>query len=116
MAVLSIRQFAPLMTQTVAIAPWTGYDAYGQPSWGSDVTYKAAVIGEIKLVRDKTGQTVPSKQRVYLMGAPAIGPEDRVTLSTGDVGSTEQYAIRPPILAVGRYPFTVGQFFTEVSL
>lgn len=116
MTVVNVRQFASLMTQTVSIAPKTGYDAYGKPTYGSDVTYKAAVVGEMKLVRDTRGQQVPSKQQVYLMSNAAVRPEDRITLSTGDVGSTESFAIIPPIVAVGRYPFVAGQFVTVVAL
>ena len=33
-----------------------------------------------------------------------------------DTGSTEGYALSPPILAVGRYPFLAGQFCTVLYL
>jgi len=113
---VSVRMFAPLMRQTVRIAPKTGYDGYGDASYGSDVTYQCAVVGETKLVRNERGQDVPSKQGIYLMSAAAVRPEDRVTLSTGDVGSTESFAINPSIVAVARYPFTRGQFCTAIFL
>lgn len=116
MAILTVRAFGPLMTQRVTIAPRTGYDSYGNAAYGTDVTYQCAVVGEMKLIRTARGQEAPSKQAIYLMSAAAIRPEDRVTLSTGDVNSTEEYAIHPPILAVGRYPFTTGQWFTQLFL
>jgi hypothetical protein len=50
------------------------------------------------------------------MSNAAVRPEDRITLSTGDVGSTESYAINPAIVAIERYPFTAGQFVTVVRL
>ena len=113
---VSVRMFAPLMRQTVQIAPKTGYDGYGNAAFGSAVTHQCAVVGEMKLVKNERGQDVPSKQTIYLMSAAAIRPEDQVTLSTGDVGSTESFAINPSIVAVGRFPFTRGQFATCVYL
>ena len=112
----SVRQFSPLCRQRVRIAQYTGYDSYGQPAWGADTTYQAAVIGEMKLVRDFHGQQVPSRQTVYLMAALAMQPNDRITLSTEDVDSTEDFALKPPIVSVGRYPFLRGQYFTAVYL
>lgn len=116
MAIVSVRAFGPLMTQRVTVKPSAGYDSYGNPSYGTGVVYQCAVIGEMKMVRTAKGQEAPSKQAVYLMSAAAVRPEDQVTLSTGDVASTEGYAINPPILAVGRYPFTAGQFLTVLYL
>ena len=45
-----------------------------------------------------------------------VRPEDRVTLSTGDVGSTESYAINPLILSVGLFPFGSNAGITVVYL
>ena len=116
MPVVSIRSFAPLMKQRVQVAPRASYDGDGEATYGTAVTYQAAVVGEMRMVRTATGQEVPSRQSVYLMSAAAIRPEDQVTLSTGDVGSTESYAIQPTILAVDRLPFTRGQFATILRL
>ena len=112
----SVRAFAPLMTQRCTIAPKTSYGDYGAASYGAAVTYQCAVVGEMKRVVNAAGDEVPSHQQVYLMSNAAIRPEDKITLSTGDVGSTESYAINPSIVAVSRYPFTRGQFFTMISL
>ena len=116
MPAVSVRQFARLMTQRVTIAPKTGYDDFGKPTYGTAVVYQAAVVGEMKRIPTGNDQETPSYQTVYLMGNPATRPEDQVTLSTGDVGSTESYALTPPILGVGRYPFTRGQFCTVIYL
>lgn len=111
---VNVRMFAPLMRQKVLIAPKSSYDSYGDVTYGTDVRYQCAVVGEMKLVQNEKGQQVPSRQTIYLMTNAAVRPEDRVTLSTGDVGSTESFAISPGIVAVGRYPFTRGQFATVV--
>ena len=47
---------------------------------------------------------------------PGVGGEDRVTLSTGDVNSTESGARQPPILAVATYPDDGGGTSTVLYL
>lgn len=116
MPVVSVKAFAPLMRQRCTVAPYTGADAYGKPTWGTAVTFQCAVVGEQKLVRDSKGQQVPSRSTVYLMSAASVGPQDKVTLSTGDVGSTESIMTSPPIVSAGRYPFTAGMFATVISI
>lgn len=116
MPIITVRAFAPLMRQRVSIARRASYDAYGEATYGTAVQYQAAVVGEMKMVTDRNGQQVPSRQAVYLMSADPVRPEDRITLSTGDVGSTESWALNPEILSVARYPFVNGQFVTCVFL
>jgi len=112
---ISVRAFAPLMKQRVSIARKTGaYDDFGQPSYAAAVTYQCAVVGEMRKVVKASGEEVPSRQQIILMSNAHVTPEDRVTLSTSDVGSTESYALQPEILAVSRYPFVNGQFVTEL--
>lgn len=113
----SVRQFAPLMRQSVLIAQGTGYDTYGVATFGPDVSYRAAVVGDMQKVLSANGQEVLSKQTVYLMSNVALRPGvDRITLSTQDVDTTEQFGLRPPILSVGRFPFLRGQYCTVVYL
>lgn len=116
MASPRVSVFAKLMTQRVTIAPFSSYDSYGKAAYGTAVTYRAAVVQESKLVVNRAGQEVPSHSAIYLMSNAAIRPEDQVTLSTGDVGSTESYALTPRIVAVFRYPFLRGQFVTCLAL
>lgn len=114
MAVITVRAFSRLMRQTATIAPRTGYDEFGKPAFGTPVTYRGAYVGQVKLVRDQHGKEVPSRGAFYMMSNAAISAEDQVTLSTGDVGSTESYAVTPKIVSVERYPFVQGQFCTVV--
>lgn len=115
MAVVSVRAFAPLMTQRVRIARKTsGYDDYGNQAYGSDVSYQAAIIGKITRVTTAGGEEAVSGKQVVLMSNAAFTPEDRITLSTEDVGSTELWALQPEILSVNRFPFLRGQFVTEI--
>ena len=112
----NVNVFSPLMKQSVSLAPFQSYDGYGNPSYGSDVAYECAVIGEIKRVVTKDGQEVPSRQTVYLKSNVTVRPEDRITLSTGDVGATEAYAITPAILGVGLFPFGTNAGITIIYL
>jgi hypothetical protein len=100
----NINVFAPLMRQRVTIEPFSSYDGYGNASYGSAITYEGAVVGRMERVTGFDGQEVPSRQTIYLKSDAALRPEDKITLSTGDVGSTETYAINPTILSIGRFP------------
>lgn len=93
-----------LMRQTVTVEPRTGQDRYNNPTYGAASTYRCRIVGKRRLVVNALGQTVVSEQTVYLGTANAVEPTSRVTLSTGDTGSTEAGALQPSILATGRYP------------
>ena len=88
--------------QTVTIAPRTAVDSYGQPTYGAAVSYRVRVEGKRRLVRDDQGNEVVSTHAVYFALAPAVGAHDRITLSTGDVNSTEMGALQHKVVAVSR--------------
>lgn len=98
----AISRFRHLMSSTVLIAPRTGQGTYGAPTFGADVAYPAHLSRRRRLVRAPNGQEVVSGQALYLGTAADIQPTARVTLSTGDVGSTESHAIHPTIVSVER--------------
>ena len=112
----NVNVFSPLMKQSVSIAPFASYDGYGNASFGAGVEYEAAVVGDIKRVITRDGQEGPSSQTVFLKSAAMVRPEDQITLSTGDVGSTESYALNPPILKVGLFPFGANRACTVIYL
>jgi hypothetical protein len=112
----NVNIFSPLMRQSVSIAPFQSYDSYGEASYGSAVEYEAAVVGRSEKVVGADGQEVVSRQTIFLKSAAPLRPEDQITLSTGDVGSTESYAINPTILSIGRFPFGGSQGCTVVYL
>lgn len=97
-----IGLFGHLMSSAVTVEPRVGLDEYLSPLYGAPVTISAHLSGERKMVRDQYGQEVVSAQSAYLQGHPAVQLGDRVTLSTADVGSTEEAQVRPPLLAVER--------------
>lgn len=109
-----IHGWASMLRQTVSIAPMTGRDVQGKPTYGSATSYRCRLVGERRQVLDAQGQQVMSRQTVYLMTNAIVHPEDRITLSTADIGSTESWAITPPILASSRYPDNSGGFHHTV--
>lgn len=95
--------------QSVKIAPRTGIDSWGEITYGADVTYRARVVGRRRVVPDDQGDEVISTHTVYLATPAAVGVQDRITLSTGDVYSTETGALQPPILGVAVFPDDLGR-------
>lgn len=96
----SIQRFRHFMSSTVLVAPRTGMDDYGKPVYGTDVAYRAHLSHKRSAIRSAQGEVIDSQQTIHLMTNVNIFATARVTLSTGDVGSTESWAIHPPILGV----------------
>lgn len=98
-----------MMRQECLIAERTGRDERGKPTFGSDTRYRCRLVGEQRQVLDDEGRQVTSNQTVYLASGDRVSPDARVTLSTGDVKSTEAALTQPPILATGQYPDETGK-------
>lgn len=103
----SIRAFRSLMRQTVTIAPWSSQNAYGEPAFGTAVTYPARVVARTRMVRDTQGREVVSTATVYLGAAPTLSVKDRLTLPNGET---------PVIAAIGDYPDERGPHHSVVYL
>mgnify|MGYP001571170067 CR=1 FL=1 len=113
---MPVSDWHDLMRQTVSVAPFSSVDGYGKTSYGAAVTYSARVSGRRRMVRDAEGREVVSSQTVYLLSNTAVSPKVKITLSTGDAGSTEVAALSPEILAVGRFPDGESIHHTEIYL
>ncbi len=113
---MGVSQWQDLMRQTVSVAPFSSVDAYGKTTYGAAATYRARVTGKTRMVRDAQGREVVSSKTVYLLSNAAISPKDRITLSTGDAGSTEAAVLSPEILTVGRFPDGRSYHHTELYL
>lgn len=112
----SIGQWLHMMPNTVQLAARSGSDEFGAPTFGSDVSYRARLVYIRRMVRNAQGQEVVSNMTVHLATNALVSPQDRVTLSTGDVGSTESWSLTPPILSVGRLPDKAGWHHTVLYL
>lgn len=98
-----ITRFFHLMSSAVSVEEPTGTrDDYGAPAYGAAVSYRAHLSRRRRLVRNALGEQVVSMQALYLGTADPVGLEARLTLSTGDVGSTEDRQIHPRLIAVER--------------
>lgn len=106
----AVSGWARMMRQTLTVAPRTGRDVYDKPTFGTPVSFRCRLVGRRLLVRTAENKEVVSNWTAYLMTNEVIAPDSQVTLSTGDVGSTEEFAIHPPILATGRFPDDSGGY------
>jgi len=101
-----IAQFRHMMALTVQVAPLVSRDRNSVPTYGDPVTYQAKVYYIRRMVTDASRSTSAEQiipQRViHLDSADPILPTAQLTLTTGDVGSTETWAIHPLIRGVER--------------
>ena len=97
-----VSAWAHLMSSTALVAPKTGADGYGKPTYGTAVRYDAHLSRKPQMVLTAQGQQVLSNQSLHLATADPIQATAQVTLSTGDVGSTEAIYLTPLIYAVER--------------
>lgn len=97
-----ISGWAHLMSSTVTVAARSSIDRYGKPQYGTAVSYIAHISRKRRVVRNAAGQELVSEQTVHLNSAVDVLPTAQVTLSTADVGSTEEWAIHPLIVSVTR--------------
>jgi hypothetical protein len=114
-----IKLFRSMMSQTVQIAPRTGVDTFNKPTYGTAVTYQAKIYyasRSLSANRSPAAQTLVAGRVMHIDSADQIIPTAQVTLSTGDVGSTENWAIHPVIKSVERLYDGKGAHSTIVHL
>jgi hypothetical protein len=105
------------MRQRCTIRPRTGQDVNGKPTYGDPVSYKCRIAGKRQRVWDQDDREVFSSKTIYLYSGDPVLQDAKVTLSTADVGSTESWAINPPIIATGQYPDESGtNVYTQIWL
>jgi hypothetical protein len=86
--------FADWRDYSVTISPFTAYDKFGTPSYGTGVATACYIEMSPKLIQNTTGQEVVSSARVYVVGNSAYGPRDKVVLPDGKY---------PPVLRVDHF-------------
>ena len=92
-----IDDFADLMVHTILIAPRTGQDNYGKPSYGSDVSLDGRIMRKVKRVVTDAGEERMSDRTIVLALARSVSILDRITLPSGFDPLT------PPIVAVRKF-------------
>lgn len=99
------EEFLDTMVDEVTWEPSTGYDADGAPAFGTGVTIKCRVSPRARKVLDAHGTEVVSAAVIYTEEAPAVSPNDRITLPDGS---------QPVIIRVERPPDRDGAHHTEI--
>lgn len=113
---MPISDWFDMMTQSVTFEPCSGRNVRGEKTYGTAVTYQCRIAGKVQQVIGPEGRLVFSRQTIYLGTADAVDANGRITLSTGDTGSTEETATHPQILATARYPDGDGAHHSELFL
>ena len=102
---------------TVQIAPRTGVDGYAKATYSTAPTpYQAHLSGDRRLVRTAAGLEALSNQKITLMTTDLIDPSAQITLSTADVGSTEEAYIHPLVLCADPVSDAGGRHHTVLRL
>ena len=91
-------------------------DSYGDITFGSVQTYRARIVGQQKMVTSFEGNEVTSNHTVYVAGVIIAQPQDRITISTGIVNSTQESAINPVIVGAARVPDQRGTHHSTLYL
>ena len=68
--------FADWLDYAVTYKPWTGYDKYGAPTYGSTSTIYCYRVDSTKMVKNSTGQEVVSTHQLYIAGSVNYDPLD----------------------------------------
>lgn len=73
--------FADWLDYAISYTPWTGYDKYGAPTYGTASTIYGYRVDTVKLVKNSAGQEVVSSHQLYIAGNINIDPLDKVVPS-----------------------------------
>jgi hypothetical protein len=88
------KDFLDWRDTTVTISPFTSYDKFGTPSYGTGVATKCYIEMHPKLIQNSTGQEVVSQARVYVIGNLSYTVRDKVVLPDSKF---------PPVLRIDHF-------------
>lgn len=97
--------FLELMTQTCTVEPFSSNNEYGEPSFGTAVSYSCRTVHKTNLIRTIENKEITSIAQTWIYGSPGISPKDRITLPDGTT---------PKILRVDRFPDENGNHHDKV--
>lgn len=97
-----LQDLLSMFSQTITVAPYVSQNSYGEPTYGTAVSYTARVQGKMQMVRDSMGQERVSTATCYVATTAVIGPKDRLVLPSGFSPAS------PPILSVQRQADELG--------
>lgn len=78
------REFLPLMLETVTLTAQSSLDRYGKQSFAaSGTSYRARLVWQERILRDKDGREIVESGRAILYGTTDADPTWRITLPDG---------------------------------
>ena len=93
-----------LMNQTITIETPATLSGSGEvATWNPAVSYRCQLTGQRRITFTAFGQQVVSGMTAIFCSGDPFDTRSRVTLSTGDIGSTEAHLRQPAIGSVHRY-------------
>lgn len=103
------RAFAPLLTQTIILAPYDHQNIYGEDIYNDEVTVKCRISGMIDFDHTVEGQTIKAKHKIYIERLDYdVDVKDRITMPDGF------QPLHPPILGIAQRPDETGDFLTVI--
>jgi len=113
---MGISDWVDMMPHTVSLEPFVSEDAYGLPTYGASVDYRARVIRKPHYVRGQEGKDITADGMVWLGPptsdltsdtVPTVTTRDRITLPDGTLTT-------PPILSVSKIPDEDGDHHIKI--
>jgi hypothetical protein len=110
------EEFLDMMPHTVQIAPWTGQDKFGKPTFGSDVAYRCRIVGKSVSVRHNQTEELQSIYTIYVAaGAAVITTRDRLTLPADNAFSGPGGGTQPKLFTVYKGTDDEGHHHTVIA-
>lgn len=99
-----------MMDETIVRTPFSGKDAWNNPSFGTAVSYTARVQQKVVVLRNADGREVTSATQCYVATTDVFDERDLITLPSGYLPQ------QPPIIHVKPVHDEQGGHHTVVFL
>lgn len=103
---MPISDWADMMPHTVTLAPRTGLNDHGEPTYGTAVSYQARVSYRSHKVRGPDGEDVMARGAVWLQSTALAKVTDRLVLPEGETPAV--------ILAVEKHADEAGGHHVKI--
>lgn len=81
-----------MLTDTVLVAPCTGRDAYGAPSFGTPVARKARLQKRLSTQFGPAGRQIVEDTRLFIEGSFVMQATDQITLADATTPPIQGFA------------------------
>ena len=88
-------EFLTMMSQTIQVYPFTAFDNYGEPSYGTTgSTYACRLEYMPTVVRDQLGKDVVSNVTAYVASTSLLNELSQYILPDGSTGIVQSIAVQ----------------------